>query len=61
MVLQSILKSLKDEVPAKAEIKGHLDNYKYFDNVSSSKQPARRSLRVKLAWHSCDLCGVPKL
>eukprot|EP00878_Enallax_costatus_P004963 GHUV01005219.1.p2 GENE.GHUV01005219.1~~GHUV01005219.1.p2 ORF type:complete len:133 (+),score=40.80 GHUV01005219.1:176-574(+) len=30
---KSILKALREEVPARAELKGHLDNYKYFDNV----------------------------
>eukprot|EP00879_Flechtneria_rotunda_P006013 GHRR01006325.1.p1 GENE.GHRR01006325.1~~GHRR01006325.1.p1 ORF type:complete len:118 (+),score=45.28 GHRR01006325.1:296-649(+) len=30
---QSILAALKNEIQAKAEIKGNLDTYKYFDNV----------------------------
>eukprot|EP00878_Enallax_costatus_P002441 GHUV01002618.1.p2 GENE.GHUV01002618.1~~GHUV01002618.1.p2 ORF type:complete len:119 (+),score=39.72 GHUV01002618.1:313-669(+) len=30
---QSILKALKEEIPAKAEVKGNLDTYKYYDNV----------------------------
>lgn len=34
MLLQSILKALKEEIPAKAEVKGNLDTYKYYDNVS---------------------------
>lgn len=30
---QSLLAALKSEIPAKAEIKGNLDTYKYYDNV----------------------------
>lgn len=33
---QSVLAALKSEIQAKAEIKGNLDTYKYYDNVSSS-------------------------
>lgn len=31
---QSVLAALKSEIQAKAEIKGNLDTYKYYDNVS---------------------------
>jgi hypothetical protein len=31
---QSILFALKNEIPAKGEVKGNLDTYKYYDNVS---------------------------
>lgn len=31
---QSVLAALKTEIQAKAEIKGNLDTYKYYDNVS---------------------------
>jgi len=30
---QSLLSALKNEIQAKAEIKGNLDTYKYYDNV----------------------------
>lgn len=30
---QSVLAALKSEIQAKAEIKGNLDTYKYYDNV----------------------------
>ncbi|WIA22082.1 hypothetical protein OEZ86_008500 [Tetradesmus obliquus] len=30
---QSILSALKNEIPAKSEVKGNLDTYKYYDNV----------------------------
>jgi hypothetical protein len=32
---QSILGALKNEIPAKSEVKGNLDTYKYYDNVSN--------------------------
>jgi hypothetical protein len=32
---QSVLAALKSEILAKAEIKGNLDTYKYYDNVSN--------------------------
>jgi hypothetical protein len=30
------LAALKNEIPAKSEVKGNLDTYKYYDNVSAS-------------------------
>jgi hypothetical protein len=32
---QSLLHALQTEIQAKAEIKGNLDTYKYYDNVSA--------------------------
>ena len=36
---QSLLATLKTEIQAKAEIKGNLDTYKYYDNVSTAIAP----------------------
>lgn len=53
---QSILNALKNEIPAKAEIKGGLDTYKYYDNVStcssSSSRPQRQpqAVAATLRW-----------
>lgn len=42
---QSLLHALKTEIQAKAEIKGNLDTYKYYDNVSLSLGSTRKERR----------------
>ena len=41
LYLQSTYTALKEQVNAKAEIKGNLYTYKYFDNVSGGVENAR--------------------
>jgi hypothetical protein len=48
---QSVLAALKTEIQAKAEIKGNLDTYKYYDNVGM-----HRSVDCALTLSVVSLC-----